>query len=143
MSFVSDAGLFESIRTSAPVRCLTGESSTVVCRIQLALYVMLAVATVFGSRKTAAMTQGAEASLLVAAYDPSRVLALESTPHLDDERAGTGTPLQVRESFGGLGKQEAALDAAVGRHGTRASVGSKRRHVGAGALLDRTLEARR
>jgi sulfate transport system substrate-binding protein len=68
-------------------------------------YVLLAATTVFGCKKTAAITQGNEASLLVAAYDPARSLVAEANKAFTQEHAGA----TVRESFGGSGKQARAI----------------------------------
>ena len=66
---------------------------------------LVAALTVFGCKKTAATTQGSEASLLVAAYDPARSVVAEANKAFAQEHAGTA----VRESFGGSGKQARAI----------------------------------
>jgi sulfate transport system substrate-binding protein len=67
--------------------------------------VLLVALTVFGCKKTAATTQGSEASLLVAAYDPARSVVVEASRAFAKDHAGVA----VRESFGGSGKQARAI----------------------------------
>jgi hypothetical protein len=87
------------------VRCFGGQRFTERSVASAVAYVLVAAVTVFGCTRTAAATQGAEASLLVEGYGAARSGEAAARPGFLEAFASSGG---ARTGHGGIDVAEAA-----------------------------------
>jgi hypothetical protein len=103
----------------ASLRCFDGRSFTAQRLLTTAAYLALAAFTTFGCTRTAAMTQGTEASLLVAGFEASRAGGVDATAGLfegagvvsrgpAESHLAANAPRGTRQPSGPHGAAEAA-----------------------------------